>query len=112
MEGSKEPTLKLNISAATVRPLSIHVRNQTIREHRHQIPGARQHERERILHGRQIPERLVRVAQKMHHRRRQEHAAGELSSQHQKRLVPLQEVRRHAGDERPDEHQNQAVDLH
>eukprot|EP00268_Persea_americana_P068520 TRINITY_DN9550_c0_g2_i4.p1 TRINITY_DN9550_c0_g2~~TRINITY_DN9550_c0_g2_i4.p1 ORF type:complete len:198 (-),score=29.37 TRINITY_DN9550_c0_g2_i4:34-627(-) len=106
-------TSTFHFSSGTKRliALPVDVRNRAIREHRHQVAGAGKHECERVFLLRQISERLVGIAQEMHQSRAEEHSAGELRPDHQKPLVPLQEVRRHTSGEGSDEDEDEAPDL-
>lgn len=84
-----------NTRASTVS-LPIHKGDHTIRQHGQQVARARQHESEGVRLGRQVLESLIGIAEKVHHRRAQEHTPSKLSPQRQEPLVPLQKVRRNA----------------
>jgi hypothetical protein len=88
------------------------VRDDAVGEHGDDVSGAREHERVRVpAVGEQVPERLVGVAEEVHERGAEEHAAGELRAQRQERFVPPHEVGGHAAGQRAREHHRQAPQL-
>lgn len=91
-------TFKLQISntrPSTISP-PIHIRDDTIRHHGQQVPRASQHEREGVRLGGQVLESLIGIAEKVHHRRAQEHTPSKLGPQRQEPLIPLKKVGRNA----------------
>lgn len=103
--------LQIATGATALSLRAVDIGNSAIGEHGEQVAGTREHESEGVLLLRQVAERLVGVAEEVHQRRPQEHPSGELRPQDEERLVPLQEVRGHAPEERADEDQDKAPDL-
>lgn len=102
----------IDFVAGFERATAVDAVDDDVGEHGEEVPNHREHLSERIRGGRdEICKRGVRVTEEVDQRRRQEHTSRELSSQHQERVVPAEEVRGDSSQERGEEHDDQTIHL-